>query len=236
MNKRLLTILGSSVLTMAAVSASADDSKVSANMSLITDYAWRGISQTNQGPAIQGGFDYNDPSGLYVGTWESNIAFAGSLESDWYFGYNGKINDDLGYSVGYIYYYYPKQSTFAGSGAPNVSFGEINGSVSYKSLSAGFSYSNDFTGETGKETYYNVGYDFSLPSDFGLSLHYGYQAFDDNTSVGLPDYSDYSVGLTKSAGGLDFGLTFVSTDMSKTECFGSDICKSRVTFSVGKSL
>ena len=230
MNKRFVTLLGSGLLAAAASTANADG--MSANVGMTTDYVWRGITQTNEAPAIQGGFDYNDPSGFYVGTWGSNIAFAGSLENDWYFGYNGKVNDDLGYSVGYIYYYYPK----AGAG-PNVSFSEVNGSVSYKGLSAGVSYSNDFTGETGKATYYNVGYDLGLPNDFGLSFHYGYQAVKDNVALGVPDYSDYSIGLSRSYGGYDFGLTWYDTNVSTAECFGgSDACKSRVVFSVGKSL
>ena len=232
MNKRLKTLLGGSALLFAAAAANADGG-VSGNVNLITDYAWRGISQTNQGPAVQGGFDYNDPSGVYVGVWGSNVAFAGSLESDWYFGYNGKINDDIGYSVGYIYYYYPKQSTLDGPGGPDDSFQEVNGSLSYKGLSVGLSYSNDFFGETGKAIYYNAGYDYSLPNDFGLSFHVGRSNFED--ASGLLDYTDYSVGVTKSYAGLDFGLTWVDTDLSVTEC-GSDICKSRVTFSIGKSL
>ena len=233
MNKRFVTLLGTSLLVVAA--AANADGGVSANVGLTTDYVFRGVSQTNEAPAIQGGFDYNDPSGLYVGTWESNIAFAGSLESDWYFGYNGKVNDDLGYSVGYIYYYYPKQSTFVPSS--NVSFGEVNAGVSFKGFSAGISYSNNFSFDTGKATYYNVAYDLGLPNDFGLNFHYGYQAIDDNAAWGTPDYSDYSIGLSKSYGGFDFGLTWYDTNLSKSECFGgTDLCKSRVTFNVGKSL
>lgn len=230
MNKRIVTLLGSGLLAAAASTANAE--AISGNVGMTTDYVWRGISQTNEAPAIQGGFDYSDPSGFYVGTWGSNIAFAGSLENDWYFGYNGKVNDNVGYSVGYIYYYYPK----AGAG-PNVSFQEVNASVTVQGLTAGISYSNDFTGETGKATYYNLGYDLGLPNDFGLNFHYGYQAVKDNAALGVPDYSDYSIGLSKSYGGLDFGLTWYDTNLSTADCFGgSDICKSRVTFSVGKSL
>lgn len=233
MNKHFATLLGTGLLTVAASSASA--AGVSANVGLTTDYLFRGISQTNNAPAIQGGFDYDDPSGFYVGTWESNIAFAGTLESDWYFGYKGNATKDLGYSVGYIYYYYPKQSTM--SPGPNVSFGEVNAGLSYKGLSAGVSYSNNFSLDTGKALYYNVGYDFSLPNDIGLSLHYGYQTIDDNVDWGTPDYADYSIGLSKSFGGFDFGLTWYDTNLSEAECFGgTSLCKSRVTLSVGKSM
>lgn len=233
MNKRLVTLLGSSLLFVAATASAAG---VTANVGLTTDYLFRGISQTNDAPAIQGGFDYNDPSGFYVGTWESNIAFAGSLESDWYFGYNGNATKDLGYSVGYIYYYYARQSTFSGP-SPNVSFGEVNAGVSYKGLSAKISYSNNFSLDSGKALYYDLGYSFNLPHDVGLSLHYGYQTINDNAAWGTPNYADYSIGLSKSYGGFDFGLTWYDTNLSTADCFGGQgICKSRVAFSVGKSL
>ena len=229
--KKFLNVMFGAALMGSALTAAADD--ISGNVTLATDYRFRGISQDHGkfSPAIQGGFDWSK-EGFYVGTWGSNIAFAGSLENDWYLGYNGKVNDNLGYSVGYIYYYYPK----AGAG-PNVSFSEVNASVTFQGLTAGISYSNDFTGETGKATYYNLGYDLGLPNDFGLNFHYGYQAVKDNAALGVPDYSDYSIGLSKSYGGLDFGLTWYDTNISEAECFGgSNACKSRVTFSVGKSL
>ena len=61
---------------------------VSANVSFASDYIWRGMTQSD-GPAIQGGFDYEADGGFYAGIWGSNVNFndgAGS-ELDYYFGY-----------------------------------------------------------------------------------------------------------------------------------------------------
>lgn len=88
-----------------------------ANVSLVSDYRFRGISQTMRQPAIQGGFDLSHTSGLYVGTWGSNVAGTTTfynntcMEWDLYGGYKGKIFPcaikDLTYNVGLLYYYYP---------------------------------------------------------------------------------------------------------------------------------
>lgn len=87
------------------------------NVSLVSDYRFRGISQTMRRPAIQGGFDYSHESGWYLGTWASNVDGTThfynntSMEWDWYGGYKGKLFPcafpDFGYNVGAIYYYYP---------------------------------------------------------------------------------------------------------------------------------
>lgn len=87
------------------------------NVSLISDYRFRGISQTMRRPAIQGGFDYAHSSGIYLGTWASNVDGTchylnnTSMEWDLYGGYKGKLFPcylpDFGYNIGIIYYYYP---------------------------------------------------------------------------------------------------------------------------------
>ena len=76
--------------------------EISGNVALTTDYRFRGISQTDRNPAVQGGFDWSHDSGFYLGTWGSNVDFAGSLELDYYGGYANNINDNLAYDVGVI--------------------------------------------------------------------------------------------------------------------------------------
>lgn len=93
------------------------------NVSLVSDYRFRGISQTMRRPAIQGGFDYSHISGLYLGTWASNVDGTThfynntSMEWDFYGGYKGKffpcLSPELVYNIGLIYYYYPGGKSFA---------------------------------------------------------------------------------------------------------------------------
>lgn len=91
------------------------------NVSLVSDYRFRGISQTMRRPAIQGGFDYSHVNGAYVGTWASNADGTThyynntSMEWDFYGGYKGKFfpyfAPDFVYNIGLIYYYYPGGKT-----------------------------------------------------------------------------------------------------------------------------
>lgn len=88
-----------------------------ANVSIVSDYRFRGISQTMRRPAIQGGFDYSHRCGLYLGTWASNVDGTThfynntSMEWDLYGGYKGKLFPccipDFSFNFGMIYYYYP---------------------------------------------------------------------------------------------------------------------------------
>ena len=92
MNK-LKTLVISLVLIVSSGVASAIS--VSGNMSLTSDYIWRGMTQNDGEVAIQGGFDLETDSGFYLGTWAGSANFGGgeSLELDYYGGYAGYIGD-----------------------------------------------------------------------------------------------------------------------------------------------
>ena len=82
---------------------------LSANIGVVSNYLWRGITQTDDKPAIQGGLDYSHSSGFYAGTWLSNVDFNldennPSAEVDLYLGYTNSIVEDLTYSLKGIYY------------------------------------------------------------------------------------------------------------------------------------
>ena len=229
MNKLITALMGSSLLVASTAAFAAE---VSGNVALATDYVYRGISQTNEEATIQGGFDIEGESGLYAGVWASNIAFDGSVEIDVYAGFAGDISENFGFDVGVVHYDYPNNT-----GPNESSFEEAYGSVSYKDLTVGLNYSNDFFFESGTATYVYVDYSLSLPQEFGLAFHYGDQSIDDNNTFGTPDYADYSISLSKTWSDIDFALTWFDTDLSANQCFGgSDTCDSRVVFGLSKSL
>ena len=229
MDNLKLALLGSSLMLATSGAYAAE---VSGNVALASDYVYRGVSQTNEEAAIQGGFDIEGESGLYVGVWASNIAFDGSVEIDIYAGYGGEFNEDLGFDIGVLHYGYPNDV-----GPNDSSFDEIYGSLSYQDLTVGVAYSNDFFFESGTATYIYIDYSLSLPNDFGLDLHYADQAIDDNVTFGAPDYAEYSIGLTKTVADIDLSLTWYDTDLSNNECFGgANVCESRVVFGLSKSL
>ena len=233
MNKLSGIILGSSLL-LGSVSAYAVE--ISGNVALASDYVYRGISQTTENPAIQGGFDVVGESGLYIGVWASNVDFDGSIEIDVYAGYGGSFNEEIEYDVGILRYEYPDDAQ--GVGASESSFNEFYASVSYKGATLGFAYSPDFFLESDKSTYVYLDYELGLPNELSLSFHYADQSIDNNAAFGTPDYADYSIGLAKSFADIDFSLTWYDTDLSGTECFGGpdDICEARVVFGLSKSL
>src|SRR5690606_12238501 len=99
----------------ADASASQSDFTFSANVSLASQYRYRGLMQSNNKPAIQGGFDLKHASGFYVGNWNSSISWlsdadpdvSSSVEMDFYAGYKRQIWEDLSVDVGVLRYYYP---------------------------------------------------------------------------------------------------------------------------------
>jgi uncharacterized protein (TIGR02001 family) len=212
----------------------------SGNVTLASDYLYRGQSQTDNSFTIQGGIDYGHESGLYLGTWASNISFTDDgAEVDIYGGYAGEFANGLGYDVTVIYYYYPG-TTGQSSGEDFLEFGP---SLSYTfggelepSVGAGFLYSDDFSFNSGEGIYFYGDLGITLPNNFGLGFHIGHQSIKDEAAWGTPDWLDYNVSLSKSFMGIDFAVTYSDTDLSEAECFGGgNICDSTVVFSVSSS-
>ena len=215
------TMLLGGVFTMPAM---ADG--LSANVGLTTDYVFRGISKSDENPAIQGGFDYQDPSGFHAGVWGSNIDFNnpddGSLELDVYGGYSGEYNK-FSYDVGGIYYAYPGSDSDL-----NYDFFELYLAGGYDfdfmALNAGLNYSPEYFGDTGNAFYYYAGVNVPLQHDFSVSAHVGRQEIDDAT-----DYIDWSLGFGYTYLDFDFGLTYTDTDLDE-----SDLDEGRVVVSVSR--
>jgi uncharacterized protein (TIGR02001 family) len=162
--KLLVIALGAAfALPALAEDAPAPASPLSFNVGVVSDYVWRGITQTSHEAAIQGGIDYAHSSGLYVGAWASNINWikgsggvstskssTPSTELDTYGGYKGTIATDLTYDVGAIRYNY-LVNDYVPSAADNAANGNTNGYVnvdtaeaylgmSYKIVSLKYSY------------------------------------------------------------------------------------------------
>src|SRR5262249_47377561 len=97
--------------------APASPHTITGNVGLYNDYRFRGIDQTFNKPAIQGGIDYSHTSGLYLGNWNSNVNQGagypgGNIEMDFYGGWK-KAWGDWGLDLGAIYYYYPGTNALA---------------------------------------------------------------------------------------------------------------------------
>ncbi len=209
---------------------------ISANVGFVSEYSFRGIAQSDENIAIQGGFDASHSSGLYAGIWGSSVDFndgdEANIEIDIYGGYGGEVNG-VSYDVGGLYYAYPGADS-----ALDYDFWEVYGSLGYDfevaSATVGVNYSPDYFGSSGDAVYTHLGIDVPLPYDFTLSGGIGYQSIDDNVAFGVPDYTDWSVGLSYTLEGFDLSVSYVDTDLDEpSEC--GDGCESRVIFGVSRS-
>lgn len=208
----LATAMASAVSLSALTLPSVAAAEVSANVGVVSNYFFRGVTQTDDGAAVQGGLDYGHDSGFYAGTWASTVDFGDgtSYELDLYAGYGGSIGD-LGYDVGYIYYAYPD--------GDDLDFGEIYGSLSYSYLTAGLAYTvnsqasgDDAAFDTG-DLYYYAGVDVPFgDSGYSGSLYYGYYTFENDSSTNELDYGHWSAGLSKDVG--DFGSVGFNLEMA----------------------
>ncbi|MEZ7894925.1 MAG: TorF family putative porin [Thauera sp.] len=230
--KPLATALAALATIAAAGAAHAGDGPFTANVGLVSDYAYRGWSQTDERPALQGGFDYAHDSGLYAGVWGSNVSWlsdaspnvSNSLELDLYGGYKGTAGA-IGYDVGLLQYYYPG-SYPKGFNSPNTLEGYVG--LSWEFLS--FKYSYAFTDLFGYDKsdgsqYYDLGAAVDVGGGFTLAAHVGYSDI-----KGQDDYTDWKLGVTKEFGGFNFGLHYVDTDVNN-----ADLADERVILSIAKS-
>jgi uncharacterized protein (TIGR02001 family) len=206
------------------------DYTLSFNVGAVTDYRFRGISQTSLKPAIQGGADFAHKNGLYLGAWASTIDWikddgkqfvlipgavnAGntSVEIDLYGGYKGSVAS-VNYDVGVLHYLYPgnKYSNIVGGAKADTT--EVYGALSLGPVTAKYSHSvsNTFGFANSKGSYYfDLSATFDLGNGFSLVPHVGYQSIK-NTAAS--SYKDYSLTVTKDFGnGLSGSLAYIDTD------------------------
>ena len=237
MSKLAKTAVTASVLAATALVSLPAAAEVSGNVALTTDYMWRGVSQSDSDPAIQGGFDYAHPSGFSAGVWGSNVDFdetvadSADMELDLYASYGNAFANGLGWSVGAIHYDYP------GTDA-DLNWDEVNVGASYKWFSASVNYSDNVFNSDHAGTYYNLGFNYDLPQDFTVSAAYGMYRFDKEVNgAGNPDsYNHYSIGISKALGGFGFDLTYYDSNDDAETLYGDDWTKGRAVFTVSKSL
>jgi len=214
MNKSLIALAASLLLSaLPTVSQAEEASPLTFNVSLTSDYRYRGISQTRLKPALQGGLDYAGPNGLYVGAWASTIKWIkdsggdANVEIDVYGGWKGEVAKDLTLDAGVLTYNYPSNKL-----SPSANTAEIYGALSYGP--ATLKYSHSVTNLFGFANSKNSGYiDLSAAFDLGdgltLAPHVGYQKV---AHLSAASYTDYSLTLSKTFGAWTPSIAVVGTD------------------------
>jgi len=191
---------------------------VSYNLGVISDYRYRGISQTRLHPALQGGADYTDPgNGMYAGTWLSTITWAkdagggGHVEMDIYGGKRGELGGGFTYDVGLLGYVYP------GNGLGEVP-GYVNGNTAEAYAQLGYGvwtakYSNALTNLFGfvdsrYSSYLDLSGNVDAGHGFTLNLHAGRQHVQHSVNA---SYTDWKLGVSRAWGATTLSLAAVGT-------------------------
>lgn len=218
----VVAALALSGAAFAQTAAPAPDYTLAFNVAGVTDYRFRGISQSRLKPALQGGADFAHKSGFYLGFWGSTIRILkdipggdGPVELDFYGGYKFSITDALAADVGLLRYQYPSEN-FATT--PNTT--EIYGAVTFGPATV--KYSHGITDETfgiansKGSNYLEAAATFDLGSGWAVTPHVGHQKFK-GTGNDIASYTDYSLALAKDFGnGFVASATLVGTDANKT--------------------
>lgn len=238
--KTIIAGLVASAVAPALASAADSPHTLTGNAGIYSQYIFRGLTQTNKDPALQGGFDYSHSSGFYAGTWLSNISWltdspaatgykSSSLEWDVYGGYKGTFGkSDFGYDVGVLQYYYPGTHDAAlYPGTVKADTLEVYGALTWKWLSAKYSHSignKTFGVANSRDTYYlDLSANYPLTDKLTLVAHYGVQEFDGSTAAGVSNdsfasYKDWKLGVSYALP-KDFtvGVFASGSDMNATQ-------------------
>lgn len=204
----------------APAAAPEPDYTLSYNVGVVTDYRYRGISQSARHPALQGGVDFAHKSGFYLGTWASTIRWIkdssipgtsvkGPLEVDIYGGYKGSFANGLGFDVGGLQYWYVDNS-YKKLTTANANTFELYGALTAGVFTAKYSHSltNLFgTANSKRSGYLDLSATFDLGNGYSVTPHVGSQRIKNFGS-----YTDYSITGAKDIDGLVLSAAIVGTN------------------------
>ena len=227
-SKLLLALLATSSAAFAQTAPAAPEvPEITYNVGVVSQYRYRGIAQTKGDPALQGGVDYANANGFYLGTWASTIKWIkdasngtagtsagakGPIELDIYGGYKFEAAG-LAYDVGYLRYQY-QGNTYSKTGGVNANTDEVYGAATYGVTTLKYSYAlSDLFGNSNSKgsTYWDLSATFDLGEGYTLVPHAGHQLVK-NTSPSL-SYTDLALTLNKDLGdGLTASVAAISTN------------------------
>lgn len=221
----------------AAAAEDADEeesSNLTWNLAVTSDYVFRGISQTDRDPALQGGLDYAfGDTGLYVGAWASNVDFADSdgpdVELDYYIGWNHDLSDTLNLDLQVVRYSYLGEQDAYG----NIDYNEVIGALAYdEMLTFTVAYANDYANEGFSSLYYNLGGSWDVGNDVAVNAGVGRTNFSDDVG----SYTDWNLGVSRQFGPVNVALNYYDvTGGFIDDVYGSEKASDRVvlTLSLG---
>lgn len=186
---------------------------VHGGVSALSDYIWRGVSQTQEDPALQAEIELEHRSGFYAGLWASSIDFTAAgeeddgidYELDGYLGWAGELRPGLDLDLVLTRAAYPGARR-----GYDYDYTELEATLGFaEHYHAGLAYSPDIFGLGGRGYYWNAGAEWPLgESGFGLKVQVGHYDLEDAAG---DSYQDYLIALTREFGPVQAQLQYTDT-------------------------
>lgn len=189
---------------------------VSAELSLVSDYRYNGVSQTDKGAALQGSLDYAHDSGVYAGTWASNLDYGSgddtNLEVDVYLGYYRDLNDSLAFDLGYAQYTY-HGADYSG----DYDYGEFYAGVVLASgTSLYWNHASEYFGMDVAHDILKISHSMTI-GDYGVALTLDYNKSADvdvyEWDDGEASYFGYEVAVSRDVADFTVTATLMATSI-----------------------
>ena len=234
MSKKTLTLAAMTLVSGAVFAQAAPATTLTYNVGVVTDYRYRGITQTRNEAAVQGGVDYAHKSGFYVGAWASTIKWiadysysggaktgtdiSGNMELDVYGGYKFDLAKDVTMDVGFLRYQYVGNTLEKTGGTARSNYGDANTNEVYTAITMGpitakYSYSlGDLFGyiDSKGSGYFDLSANFEVIPTWTVTPHFGRQTV--TAARYNASYNDMALTVTKDLGkGLSASLGYYGT-------------------------
>jgi uncharacterized protein (TIGR02001 family) len=225
-SKIVLALLATSSAAFAQTAPAAPE--VTYNVGVVSQYRYRGIAQTKGDAALQGGVDYANANGFYLGAWGSTIKWIkdagsdakGPVELDLYGGYKFEAAG-IAYDVGYLRYEYVNNTYNKVPNAVNANTDEVYGAATYGVVTAKYSYAfSDLFGTANSKgsAYWDLSANFDLGNGYTLTPHAGRQVIKNSPN----SYTDIALTLGKDLGdGLSASVSAISTSVKDNAYYAS---------------
>ena len=227
------------VLLIPSMGAAQEDPLLTGNLSLSSDYVFRGISQTDESVQLQGDLSWSHPVGLYAGVWSTNTNVGGegnSIEFDPYVGFAGPIGDtDFSYDVGYWHYFYPNSEG-------DFDFGEFYAIPTFSTgpwtVDLELWYALDYFGSDFFEDVSSLAYAGNVTyafDQFSVMARLGQQTFDEPAELSGQDYVYYDLGVSGDWRGVTLEVSWHDTDGVEPELADPDWADGRLVFGISRA-
>lgn len=199
------------VMLLAANVSNVAHAGVSFTGTVVSDYLFRGVSQTDNSPAIQLSVDYEHQSGLFAGVWGSNVDFndAADAEIDFLIGYAGDINSSVSFDLSYVYYTYTGYSS-----SEEIDYSEIIANGYFNDFTFTYGFAPDYAQTDDASHYISAAYAYGLPEEISLTMQLGYSFGD---AFDKAEYIDYSVIASKEIQGVEISVGLTNTDLDDND-------------------